>query len=97
MFVDFYKYVVGFIFFGPILGDQGVRGDRLGRCHRFSTQWVDKSESNHQISSFNKLGGGFSTFNYSEGVDTHCGALDMGMWWMTLHSDIAAGQSTLPD
>ena len=35
-------------------------------------------------------------FKYSEGVDTHCGALDMGMWGMILHSDILAGHSILP-
>ena len=31
------------------------------------------------------------------GVNTHCRALDMGMWGMILHCDIVAGQSTLPD
>ena len=97
MFVDFLKHIIGFIFFGPILGEQGVLGDRLGRCHRFCTQWMDTSEPHHRISSFNELGGGFSRFNYSEGVNAHCRALDMGMWGMILHCDIVAGQSTLPD
>ena len=80
MFVDFLKDIIGFIFFGPIRGEQGVLEDRLGRCHRFSTQWMETSEPHHRISSFNELGGGFSRFNYSEGGNTHCRALDMGMW-----------------
>ena len=57
---------------------------------------MDTSYSNNRISSFNELGVGFSRFNYSEGVDTHCRALDMRMWGMILYSDIV-GQSTLPD
>ena len=97
MFIDFLKHVVGFIFLGPILGDQGVLGDLLIRCRRFSTQWLDTSESNHPITSCNQLGAKFSTFNYSEGVKTHCRAMDMGMWWMIIQSDIVPGQSTLPD
>ena len=97
MFVDFLKHIVGFIFFRPILGDQGVLEDCLGWCNRFSTQWIDASESNHKIPSFNEPGGGISRFNYSEGVDTHCRALDVGMWGMILYCDIMAGQSTLPD
>ena len=97
MVVNFLKDIIRFISFGPILGDQGVLGDHLGWCHRFSTQWMDASESNHQSSSFNELGGGFSRFDYSEGVYTHCRALDTGMSGMILQRDIVAGQSTLPD
>ena len=44
-----------------------------------------------------ELGGRFSRFNYSEGVETHYRALDMGICGMMLHCDIVAGQSTLPD
>ena len=40
-------------------------------------KWMDTSEPHHRISSFNTLGGGFPRFNYSEGVNTHCRALDM--------------------
>ena len=97
MFVDFLKHIVGFMFFGPILGDQGVSGDRKGRCHRFWTQWMDTCESNHPISSFNELGAGFSRFNDSEDVNTHCRVSNMGMWGIILHCDIVAGVSTLPD
>ena len=74
-----------------------VLEDRLGRCHRFTTQWLHTSETNHWISSFNELGGGFSWFNYSEGVDIQCRALDIAMWSMIPHSDVVAGKSTLPD
>ena len=97
MFVDFLKQIVGFVFFGPILGDQGVLGDPPGWCHRFWTLCMVTSESNHMILPFNELESGFSGFKYSEGVNTHCRALDMGMWGMLLHCDIVAGQSTLPD
>ena len=58
---------------------------------------MDTSEPHDRISSFNELGAGFSRFNYSESVNTHCRALDMGMWGMILQCDIVAGQSTLPD
>ena len=51
----------------------------------------------HRISSFNELEGIFSRFNYWDGVNMHCRALDVGMWGMILHSDVVAGQPTLPD
>ena len=97
MFVDFLKHIIGFIFFGPILGDQRVLGIRLGWCHRLLIQMIDTSELNHRFSPFNELGGRFSRLNYSEGVHTHCRALNMGIWGMILHCDIVAGQLTLPD
>ena len=66
-------------------------------CHRFSAKWSNTSELNNRISFFNEQGGGFSRFKYSDGVNNHCRSLGVGIWWMILHSDIAAGQPTLPD